>query len=435
MSEEIPPPSTLPLMDKMKVDGVAVRAPKSANPFAPRGTTGSPIVPPPSTGVPLPIPPHPSTLPPPMAFPKPTATPTSGVIRPKDVSEIMGRSQKSPSPAKSSPQSAHVLPAKESSPSNQPVKKMAPIEVSPPQQMPAPPAAISPSKISTLSPISTTPSNAPPQIEASSVEQMKANDAKTTPVQTQQPQQPQQAIMVKQQVQQQDGEGMFDWFTKQVHENPFFSMVAEKAKVGMETVLTTLDPGMKDFLAGDGIIEAYVGTEDPMISSAVRQGFERVFHSAVIRGVPVPTADGSPQMSDSIDSSTKSCLSQILRLSASRLASPSSPFVVFQPSILHIEHISFYCLRVMLRWKGNDLFALSQPVEISEHLWGQLQRFKTADGFSVTLEQLQKQMGFPSLFPFHESEPLILASALLAAQLKEILTKQAESVKETTSGK
>lgn len=33
----------------------------------------------------------------------------------------------------------------------------------------------------------------------------------------------------------------------------------------METVLTTLDPGMKEFLNGDGVVEVYVGTQDPLV--------------------------------------------------------------------------------------------------------------------------------------------------------------------------
>ena len=48
--------------------------------------------------------------------------------------------------------------------------------------------------------------------------------------------------------------GLMSWLTKTVTESKLLSDVAEKAKAGVETVMTTLDPGMKPFLAEHGVV-------------------------------------------------------------------------------------------------------------------------------------------------------------------------------------
>lgn len=48
--------------------------------------------------------------------------------------------------------------------------------------------------------------------------------------------------------------GLMSWLTKTVTESKILSDVAEKAKLGMESVLTTLDPGMKGFLSDGGVV-------------------------------------------------------------------------------------------------------------------------------------------------------------------------------------
>lgn len=48
--------------------------------------------------------------------------------------------------------------------------------------------------------------------------------------------------------------GLMSWLTKTVTESKLLSDVAGKAKAGVETVMTTLDPGMKPFLAEHGVV-------------------------------------------------------------------------------------------------------------------------------------------------------------------------------------
>ena len=48
--------------------------------------------------------------------------------------------------------------------------------------------------------------------------------------------------------------GLMSWITKTVAESKLLNDVAEKAKQGMEQVLTTLDPGMRGFLSDDGTV-------------------------------------------------------------------------------------------------------------------------------------------------------------------------------------
>ncbi|CAJ0572364.1 unnamed protein product, partial [Mesorhabditis spiculigera] len=394
-----PPPSALPDLQSL---GLGTG---KSNPFAPRASSASPSallsgLPPPPAALPgL----GSTTKPSPNASPLPPP-PVSILAQPPSTVEEPLAMPKQPSP---SPAAGKPLP-----PMQPPIKNVTPpppaalSPVAPQNPGPPPNIAVRETSPPSAQPVSPVP---PPRVPEATAEAPKAQPVKSDTAQ------PTEG----------SGEGMFDWLTKQMHENTFLSKVAEKAKVGMETVLTTLDPGMKDFMGdGSGLVELHVATEDPMVSSAVRQGFERVFNSAVVRGVPVPQDDSS-RLSLSLEAADRVCAEKVKRLAASRLASPASPFIVLQPYIMQIGQGHFYAIRLMLRWRGVDFYTFSQPVELSPELVAHLEKSpKQPDGgLGQSLEQMH---GNENFLPFHPSELLILPAALIARKLSAKIAEEAQ---------
>lgn len=61
----------------------------------------------------------------------------------------------------------------------------------------------------------------------------------------------------------------------------FMNKVVEKAKYASETVITTLDPGMKQVLNAGGTLNLLVSSSDNRVIEAVRQGFQSEFNASI----------------------------------------------------------------------------------------------------------------------------------------------------------
>lgn len=54
----------------------------------------------------------------------------------------------------------------------------------------------------------------------------------------------------------------------------------------MDTVLTTLDPGMKDFLEDVDTLDVVVDCDNDRVMEAIIEGFHRIFSAVTYRRVP-----------------------------------------------------------------------------------------------------------------------------------------------------
>lgn len=81
------------------------------------------------------------------------------------------------------------------------------------------------------------------------------------------------------------GGGLFSWVKETVVNSNMLSKVAEKAKNSVNTMITTLDPQMREFIYSGGDVEVIVASDKDVKISPVRQAFQTVFGKATVTGV------------------------------------------------------------------------------------------------------------------------------------------------------
>ncbi|XP_015180404.1 PREDICTED: protein PRRC1-like isoform X3 [Polistes dominula] len=83
------------------------------------------------------------------------------------------------------------------------------------------------------------------------------------------------------------GSGLLSWVKETAVISNVLSKVAEKAKNSVNTMITTLDPQMREFIYSGGDIEIVVASDKDAKISPVRQAFQAVFGKATVTGIPV----------------------------------------------------------------------------------------------------------------------------------------------------
>lgn len=86
------------------------------------------------------------------------------------------------------------------------------------------------------------------------------------------------------------GGGLLSWVRDTVVNSNVLSKVAEKAKNSVNTMITTLDPQMRELLNSGGDMEIIVASDKDIKVSPVRQAFQAVFGKATVTGVAVDTS-------------------------------------------------------------------------------------------------------------------------------------------------
>jgi len=165
---------------------------------------------------------------------------------------------------------------------------------------------------------------------------------------------------------QSDGTGMFAWLQKAVSYSPFLTKVADKAKSGMGSMMTTLDPQMKDFLAAEGGIELCVASDLEQNISAIKAGFHRVFSSVTGRGLGTPGAGDFPDQVIGYAAAVEACIEKCSRLRKSGLVLGKMPIVAMQALLVELFPDGWHWAACILMAQSDNrhFYAFTQPIHV-----------------------------------------------------------------------
>ncbi|KAG6457933.1 protein PRRC1 [Manduca sexta] len=82
------------------------------------------------------------------------------------------------------------------------------------------------------------------------------------------------------------GSGLLTWMKGAVSTGGILQRVAEKAKSSVDSMITTLDPQMKEYLKSGGDLLVVVASDKDVKISPIREAFQTVFGKATVVGYP-----------------------------------------------------------------------------------------------------------------------------------------------------
>lgn len=148
---------------------------------------------------------------------------------------------------------------------------------------------------------------------------------------------PQRTIVTK--VKLTDELNIFDWFRT----TDIINQIAEKARSSVDSVITTLDPGMKEYIYSGGNINIIVISHLECLISPIRDAFQSVFGRATVvaaRYNPPEAADEFPiKLACGFDEAITVALEKIKKLRLDASTVPQNQVVVaVQPTLVMVGH-------------------------------------------------------------------------------------------------
>uniref|UniRef100_A0A8R1EPS5 Uncharacterized protein n=1 Tax=Caenorhabditis japonica TaxID=281687 RepID=A0A8R1EPS5_CAEJA len=227
--------------------------------------------------------------------------------------------------------------------------------------------------------------------------------------------------------------GLMSWLTKTVTESKLLNDVAEKAKAGMETVITTLDPGMKPFLAEHGVIEFAVFNSDSETLVVASEAFTKSGALAISKNHQFDETGYLANFRPLVLGDQKArqlCDSRIDAARKSKKAVEDAAIVVVQPFLLEISGRFYSTSKVALNHRNQTFDAISQLLEVPSTIVEAIQRAAKSEGlpddeYSISVSQAIKNVYKSSvnswepgsLPPYNSKLLLSLAFSSVAQQL------------------
>ncbi|CAN8029351.1 unnamed protein product, partial [Ixodes persulcatus] len=120
--------------------------------------------------------------------------------------------------------------------------------------------------------------------------------------------------------------GVWGWFKG----NDFLNKVAEKAKNSVDSMITTLDPGMKEFIYSGGDIDVLVASDDELrVIGPIREAFQKVFGRATVTGISMLPSNMAPQPVG-FAAGLQAAEDKITSLQQTGRASPAQPTIAIE---------------------------------------------------------------------------------------------------------
>lgn len=187
--------------------------------------------------------------------------------------------------------------------------------------------------------------------------------------------------------------GMWGWFKG----NDFLNKVAEKAKNSVDSVITTLDPGMKEFIYSGGDIDILVASHDDLrIIGPVREAFQKVFGRATVTGVTMPPSNMAPQPVG-FAAGLKAAEDKITSLQMTGRVPAALPILAVESFIVELTPDSWFdmhCLVLKDDSSGVFLHTFGQPTPVPAEFIAEIQDRTPADyplrwcGLAVTVGEV-----------------------------------------------
>ncbi|KAM3963211.1 protein PRRC1 [Aphomia sociella] len=148
------------------------------------------------------------------------------------------------------------------------------------------------------------------------------------------------------------GSGILTWMKGAVSTGGILHRVAEKAKNSVDSMITTLDPQMKEYLKSGGDLYIVVASDKDVKISPIREAFQGVFGKATVVGCSAPSTATAAQPVGSA-AAYAAAKQRIAHVRATNTNLTNNVPVVAIEGFLQETHTD--------RWYELSLIVLSQP--------------------------------------------------------------------------
>lgn len=198
------------------------------------------------------------------------------------------------------------------------------------------------------------------------------------------------------------GAGLFSWVKETMVNSNVLSKVAEKAKNSVNSMITTLDPQMREFIYSGGDVEIFVASDKEVKVSPIREAFQTVFGKATVTGIPVNVTTLAPQPVG-FNAALKSAEERISLARQNPTLPPEASIIAVENFLLNVDGN---------KWYDVGLILLEDPKNSVN-----LQTFTQMTPVPCQIVTLAEQ-GTPQDYPFRESGLAVTVGSLMANNLQ-----------------
>lgn len=229
------------------------------------------------------------------------------------------------------------------------------------------------------------------------------------------------------------GSGLFGWMKEAMPGKAILAKVAEKARSSVDTMITTLDPQMKEFIYSGGDIDIAVASTKELKVSSVREAFQTVFGKATVKGYESQSV-GTAAQPVGFASALQAARERIANLRSSGTVPPQQPVVSVEGFVVELFSDNWFemnCLLLEDPVRNISVQVFSQPLMVPANAVARMRNCTTdsyplrQSGFAVTVGQaVAEEFNVPAtewqiaLTGISRRDVLLLAAKTLANSYK-----------------
>ncbi|KAK4019241.1 hypothetical protein OUZ56_001267 [Daphnia magna] len=229
------------------------------------------------------------------------------------------------------------------------------------------------------------------------------------------------------------GSGLFGWMKEAMPGKAILAKVAEKARSSVDTMITTLDPQMKEFIYSGGDIDIAVASTKELKVSSVREAFQTVFGKATVKGYESQSV-GTAAQPVGFASALQAARERIANLRSSGSVPPQQPVVSVEGFVVELFSDNWFemnCLLLEDPVRNISVQVFSQPLMVPANAVARMRNCTTdsyplrQSGFAVTVGQaVAEEFNVPAtewqiaLTGISRRDILLLAAKTLANSYK-----------------